>query len=1368
MAAVFNPLGLIKRRPILAILVGIVVGLALLLAFLRYWITTDTGRDFVISQIDGREVAGYGRLSVRNLEGDPLSDFSIGSLEIRDASGEWLNASDIKVTWSPAALLSRTVDLSDLGIAEINVLRRPVRAPRPKTDSEPWEVRLDRGKIDRLLLAEGVAGPQSASGITARFLNERNGSIDAQLEIMPLDGGGDQITAKILRDRQSAFNLEIDGRAPAGGVFAHLMGLPEGSSAIVFATAAGDLKDGRGEARLTIDGSDKVFLSGKIENSGLEASVRLDAGALPIPDTLAQFLGPAVEADITAAFEKKAVDFTIDGTLAAGRVKLSGASLPNRMGLQGPARIEAELTTLAPYWDAVRLLKLDGEISESDGIYSYSGDTQLSVLEGSGLPFESVTGPVTARLEAGRIPFTGDVVVRKLLASNAEAASILGDEMRVSGNGVFNLVSRRLVVDAAEVTHKSGNAQLLGEVGFADSVLNVSGKVTQSIAALPGGFGGSAAGFIQAKGSIRDFELGLNLNLTSVTSNVEALAGLVNGNGSVRGLLRIQPDAGLIRRLDFKLPGVEGQMSGPVYGPRSPDLAITAQQLTSLDVSGNQIDLGAITARLRRSGDSFRLSGSSEGGNAFVSGRNISDLSSDVDLLIDGNDVSGPVRLTGRSDDLPSAVSFSLNRSAKTMRLDAIEGRLGAVEFTGSARLDDEGELDADINVEAGAFEYAGITFGTLKFSGTGGRTGGESVDLGARFEATMVKLTSDLTIDSLTGTLTTTPEGYRFDGRLIDKQEGADSDMAFSGLMSLAGSAPSGTLSLSGSLLGIGIATREDMAWSLGNAPTLDADLALLGGSVQAELRPGDATTSSSLTVKNVGIAPLLAALGLPEIDAVISGKANGRLFGDNPEGTLQMSAKSAVSGLETELDFDMNGRLDKRALALTAQATYGPKLKANAASRIPVKTSATGLVQLDRNRALEALADVNGSLDALRLVALAYGHDIGGTLKSRIELGGSLEEPEVSADVEILDGIYEYGATGMSLKDLDLKAAYDKEILTVAGTGVGSEGGNLRFDGRLAETEAGVTVTLDRILVYDRLGDFARISGNAKLVEGEKDRVLSGALSVNEARFNIDNFTSNTIRTLNVRWTTDDPDARREALLEKPIRLGLKVSSPRGVIVRGRGLDSDWGVNLDVTGQPDNILLNGRATLARGSLELAQRPFEFETGVITFDGPIESARLAISAKREVDGFAVRADVGGSPSRPTIEFSSTPSLPEDEILSRMLFGRSSVDLTALEAAELATSIARLAGQDTGLDPIGTIQSGLGVDRLRFGVDAKGNPELGVGQYLAPDVYLEVTTQGAAGNSVEVEWQPRPQVSVTSETSSTGDSRISVRWKNDY
>jgi translocation and assembly module TamB len=131
-------------------------------------------------------------------------------------------------------------------------------------------------------------------------------------------------------------------------------------------------------------------------------------------------------------------------------------------------------------------------------------------------------------------------------------------------------------------------------------------------------------------------------------------------------------------------------------------------------------------------------------------------------------------------------------------------------------------------------------------------------------------------------------------------------------------------------------------------------------------------------------------------------------------------------------------------------------------------------------------------------------------------------------------------------------------------------------------------------------------------------------------------------------------------------------------------------------------------------------------------------------------------------------ELSSTPDLPQDEILSRLLFGRSSIDLSPVEAAQLASSIARLSGRSVGFDPAAELQAVLGVDRLSIRSNDAGNAELGVGQYLADDVYLQLNAAGADGSSVEVEWEPADQISVTSETTSTGENKLSIRWKKDY
>ena len=251
-------------------------------------------------------------------------------------------------------------------------------------------------------------------------------------------------------------------------------------------------------------------------------------------------------------------------------------------------------------------------------------------------------------------------------------------------------------------------------------------------------------------------------------------------------------------------------------------------------------------------------------------------------------------------------------------------------------------------------------------------------------------------------------------------------------------------------------------------------------------------------------------------------------------------------------------------------------------------------------------------------------------------------------------------------------------------------------------------------------------------------------------------------------MRWSDGDDPTNAPSKLRQSLRLNLDIDAARRVYVTGRGLDSEWALDLKATGTVSDVSLSGKATMVRGDLDLAGRPFVFDTGTITFDGAIDTARINIAADRSVNGFVARVEVSGKPTNPAFVLSSTPDLPQDEILSRLLFGRSSIDLSPVEAAQLASSIARLSGRNVGFDPAAELQAVLGVDRLSIGANDAGNAELGVGQYLAEDVYLQLNAAGADGSSVEVEWEPVDQVSVTSETTSTGENKLSIRWKKDY
>ena len=154
------------------------------------------------------------------------------------------------------------------------------------------------------------------------------------------------------------------------------------------------------------------------------------------------------------------------------------------------------------------------------------------------------------------------------------------------------------------------------------------------------------------------------------------------------------------------------------------------------------------------------------------------------------------------------------------------------------------------------------------------------------------------------------------------------------------------------------------------------------------------------------------------------------------------------------------------------------------------------------------------------------------------------------------------------------------------------------------------------------------------------------------------------------------DEPSSSRETpFWQRPVQLDLQVKAARRVVVFGRGLDTEWSVDMHVRGPISNPEFKGTATLIRGDLDLAGRRFAFDTGSITLDGPIRTARIDIAAERSTDDIDARVHVTGSPTEPKFALESTPALPQDEILSRVLFGRSASELSAFEAVRERTEV---------------------------------------------------------------------------------------------
>jgi translocation and assembly module TamB len=229
-------------------------------------------------------------------------------------------------------------------------------------------------------------------------------------------------------------------------------------------------------------------------------------------------------------------------------------------------------------------------------------------------------------------------------------------------------------------------------------------------------------------------------------------------------------------------------------------------------------------------------------------------------------------------------------------------------------------------------------------------------------------------------------------------------------------------------------------------------------------------------------------------------------------------------------------------------------------------------------------------------------------------------------------------------------------------------------------------------------------------------------------------------------------------------PIQLAINLTAPRRIFVRGRGLNVELALDAQVRGTITRPDLSGTARVVRGEYEFAGRRFEFDQrGTIRLDETPAGIRLDLTAVREDPTLTAEVRVRGTAAEPEITLSSRPQLPQDEILSQVLFGRSASQLSALEAAQLASALSGLAGGG-GFDIVGGLREFAGLDRLRFAGEGSGVTVAG-GKYISDNVYLEIIGGGREGAAVQVEYQVNRRLSIVSRLS--GDTRVSVRYRRE-
>ena len=413
-----------------------------------------------------------------------------------------------------------------------------------------------------------------------------------------------------------------------------------------------------------------------------------------------------------------------------------------------------------------------------------------------------------------------------------------------------------------------------------------------------------------------------------------------------------------------------------------------------------------------------------------------------------------------------------------------------------------------------------------------------------------------------------------------------------------------------------------------------------------------------------------------------------------------------------------------------------------------------------------------------------------LSGTLDARADLAGTTDAPALSGSVSLNGGRFEDVALGVLLTDIRLRATLDRSVLSDL-KGLGrirldaalSDGrsGRASLDGELRPGDGSLRFAgrLDKLRPLRRRDVTIELSGTASASGPLTSPTVQADIGIDAGEVRIDRLrTAGSITTLPISGTPDAPRAAAPRQRPDVGRLNARVRTTGRFVVRGRGLESRWNADIRATGPLTNPRVLGTVEAVEGSFNLLNAKFNLYRGLVRFaGGPPSNPLLDVVLRHEAADIVADVRLGGTAQQPKFQLTSTPAMPQEEIISRVMFGRASNDLGRFENLRLAAAVAELAGfGGGGLSVLDVARKTLGVDVLRVGTrpgsadssDEEAESTLEAGKFIGEKLYLGVA-QGLKPDStavvIELQMTPHSKAEVRTEQNNTS---AGVRWKINY
>ncbi len=1378
----------------------VLAGLVLLLLALVLGINTQPGRRFVADRIAGYTMANGINLRVGRIEGSLYGAMTLRDVRVQDQRGTFLTSPELRVDWRPFAFANSHVDVRSLTSPLVRMSRTPELKPVPSDPDAPLlpdlDIDVDRLAIDRIELAPAVSGTRRLARVTGNVhIADRRAQVVLNGATLTAPGiaGGDRIALRLdAVPDDDKFDVTMRLAAPRNGLVAGMAGLEAPLALSVDGRGSWTAWNGRALATLG---------AGRLA----DLNIRARNGTFAVRGTTQPGLylkGPVER--LTAPRLDVAIDATLADRVADTRIRLRSNALQvaanGRLDLAasrfGNFRAEAVLLTpgaIAPNLAgrSVRaVVALDGPFATPVVDYKISADT----LAFGAMGVEGLYAEGKARVDADRILVPIAARARRVTGLNAAAGGLLTN-VAINGD---------LAISGAQIL--SDNLRLRSDRIDATAIVAANMSTGRYAGALKGrindyrveGFGivnltTDAELYSPASGGF-----GIRGRVVARTARIfnDGARDFLGGNAIARVDLDYDPQ-GIINFSGLRVTARQFRISrgSGRYDPTGPllvdvDAYSTLYGPVTARVTGT---LAAPVATIRAARPGFGV-----GLNGVVA--TIRGVNGRYAIVARGGSNYGPF-----SADL-------LLRPGAPLTADIRNARFAGIDFSGRVQQTLAGPF-------AGRLQFAGSgVSGTLGLSAQGRY---QRADVNARASNAAIPGTAGLTIGRalIVGSAVLYPGQPSVTGDAqianlrmgefvlrtararIDYRGGSGTTQAFadgsSGVPFRIGAnarfSPRLWLAaVQGSANGIGFRTAspariEPVRGSYRLLPTridFDQGSARVAGTFGAGMSLQTRLDRLNLAIANA----FVPGLGL-------GGTASGSVNFSQPSGTSFPQAdaritianftRSSLASVSTPVNIVFTGRLvpdggEARALIQRGTTTVGRMI----ATLRPLSPGAGPWTTRLASAPLAGGIRYNGPAGVLFSLGGFAGQQLSGPIAVAADFGGRVSAPRLTGIVRASNLTYENETVGTRLSKMRLNGRFTNdrfeltEMAATAGEGTVTAQGTV---GLAADSgfpiDVRATLNNARLARSDALG--ATATGEIRVTNSQAEGgLIRGRLLIPEARYAV--IRQGAAEVPELTGVRRKSDIRRAAVEGPPraappglFKLDLQVRADNRLFVSGMGLESEWEADIRIGGTSAAPNVTGEARVVRGTYSFAGKRFELSRGIVRFrGGPIGNPELDIAATTTTQGITATIAIGGSAQAPRLTFTSSPNLPQDEVLSRLLFGSSVTNLSATEAIQLAAALNSLRGSGGGgLNPLGKLRSATGFDRLRVlgGDEASGRgTALSAGKYITDDIYIEIITDARGFTATQLEIALTKALSVLSSTGSFGGSNVNVRYSKDY